>query len=393
MSSNVAFANKASSDVASTNHEPLKKSRILVVDIARGLSVIVMIMVHTLWMYGSELTQSESVIGDLLHLLGKGTAAFLVLMGFSMALSSRNTAFGLISRGVLLLAVAYALNFLKFIVPITLFQTMPESFVQAYQWQSPLNITQYVYLLLTGDILQMAAITLIIMGIFNKWLSSNSFIIVFGLLIIALSGELRGATLDINGLGYLVSLFWSDNYQVYFPVFPWMACVLFGRLFGNLFVQRQHDQGYTFKMMAITGAGLIACGVGLIAINTEYHFNNFFHLGPGGALYLIGLNGVGIWLLFHLIKIFPDNKFNQLLCWCSVRVTSLYVLQWTLVCWGMGVIGFKTLSPEQLMLMLPIMIVLTLTVHYLLEKGIQFSRQIIRNKMQADNCSDRLNAS
>jgi len=82
-----------------------------------------------------------------------------------------------------------------------------------------------------------------------------------------------------------------------------------------------------------------------------------------------------------------------LLCWCSVRVTSLYVLQWTLVCWGMGVIGFKTLSPEQLMLMLPIMIVLTLTVQYLLEKGIQFSRQIIRNKMQADNCSDRLNAS
>ena len=123
------------------------------------------------------------------------------------------------------------------------------------------------------------------------------------------------------------------------------------------------------------------------------HFNNFFHLGPGGALYLIGLNGVGIWLLFHLIKILPDNKFNQLLCWCSVRVTSLYVLQWTLVCWGMGVIGFKTLSPELLMLMLPLMIVLTLTVHYLLEKGIQFSRQVIRNKMQASSCSNRLNAS
>ena len=136
MSSNVTLTNEASD-----NHEPLKKNRIQVVDIARGLSVIVMIMVHTLWMYGSELTQSESVIGDLLHLLGKGTAAFLVLMGFSMALSSRNTAFGLIFRGVLLLLVAYALNFFKFIVPIAVFQTMPESFVQAYQWQSPLSIT------------------------------------------------------------------------------------------------------------------------------------------------------------------------------------------------------------------------------------------------------------
>lgn len=353
------------------NHQSLRKNRVEVVDVARGLSVIVMIMVHTLWMYGSQATQTEALIGDLLHLLGKGTAAFLVLMGFSMALSSKNTSFGLIVRGTVLLAIAYALNFLKFIVPIVVFKTMPESFIQAYQWQSPLNSEQYVYLLLTGDILQMAGLSLILLGVMNKFLTNNVMVVALAVFIVSFSGELRGTAFGITSLDYIASLFWSDNYQVYFPVFPWMACILFGRLFGNLFLQWQHDQRNTFKVMAITGAGLMVCGVSLMLIDMEYHFNNFFHLGPGGALYLIGINGVGIWLLYHLVNILPNNKISQLLCWCSKRVTSLYVLQWVLICWGMGLFGFQKMLQGQLSLMLTAVVLWTLLTHLLFEKMIK----------------------
>ncbi|MEI8618620.1 heparan-alpha-glucosaminide N-acetyltransferase domain-containing protein [Pseudoalteromonas sp. B193] len=66
-------------------------TRLKTIDLARGASVFIMILVHTLWMYSSTTLQSESLFGAVIHILGKGTASFLVAMGLSMALSRRQT--------------------------------------------------------------------------------------------------------------------------------------------------------------------------------------------------------------------------------------------------------------------------------------------------------------
>ena len=61
-----------------------KPARILEIDFGRGLAVFLMMIVHTLWMYGDAATQSESWLGIAIHIIGKGTAAFLVAMGISV---------------------------------------------------------------------------------------------------------------------------------------------------------------------------------------------------------------------------------------------------------------------------------------------------------------------
>ncbi|XQF94021.1 heparan-alpha-glucosaminide N-acetyltransferase domain-containing protein (plasmid) [Pseudoalteromonas espejiana] len=130
-----------------------------------------MILVHTLWMYSSTELQSESLFGAVIHILGKGTASFLVAMGLSMALSRRQTPMLLIKRGIQLLLLAYLMNAAKFWLPIDVFNTMPEAFINAYGWQSPLSAGQLQFMVLTGDILQLAGVSLLLFGALNiaRW--------------------------------------------------------------------------------------------------------------------------------------------------------------------------------------------------------------------------------
>ena len=107
--------------------------RLTAVDFVRGFSVFIMVCVHTLWMYGSSYTQGQSLLGEIIHLLGKGTAAFLIAMGISLLLSRHHSPRALAKRGVTILALGYGMNALKFVLPIAL-GVLPESFINAYGW-------------------------------------------------------------------------------------------------------------------------------------------------------------------------------------------------------------------------------------------------------------------
>lgn len=67
--------------------------RIDTVDLGRGISVVIKIMVHTLWMYDDRHTQEATPFGFVLHLLGKGTASFLIAMGIAFTFSRVMTIF------------------------------------------------------------------------------------------------------------------------------------------------------------------------------------------------------------------------------------------------------------------------------------------------------------
>ena len=43
-------------------------TRLKTIDLARGASVFIMILVHTLWMYSSTELQSESLFGAVIHI-------------------------------------------------------------------------------------------------------------------------------------------------------------------------------------------------------------------------------------------------------------------------------------------------------------------------------------
>ncbi len=77
-----------------------------------------------------------------------------------------------------------------------------------------------------------------------------------------------------------------------------------------------------------------------------------------------------LWIINRLVRNTMHNRLTRFFEYLSQRVTALYVLQWTLVCWGMGVVGYQTLNPWQTMAMMPLMVILTLTCHALLARGL-----------------------
>lgn len=329
-------------------------------DLGRGLAVFFMMLVHTLWMY-ADVTTQEGWLGSVIHFIGKGTAAFLILMGNAFIISKNQSTKAAIIRGVMILAFAYFMNFLKFVVPIEVFGTMPEGFINAYGWQSPLTTSQLTYIFLTGDILQMAGIALLLLAIIRHYIRNKWGYLAIGLLIAAVSKELSGCQPGIEGLDYIAKLFFSDHYQVYFPVFPWMSFILFGMFFGRMI----KDNGGTelmFKKMPMMASISLLVGAALCAYNFEYHFDNFFHLGFGGVVYLLGINLFLYSAIHKIIQLRIDNAFTRFLFFCSERVTSMYIIQWTVVCWGMGVIGFQTLNTWQTALMMPVVVITTVLI-------------------------------
>jgi len=335
--------------------------RVKELDFGRGIAVFLMVFVHTLWMYADIHTQSETVFGDIIHTLGKGTSAFLVLMGMSLIIAPSSLANN-IKRAFLLLFLGYLMNALKFIIPIEVFGTMPESFIQAYGWSSPLSASQYLYLLSTGDILQLAGISLLLITVIQAYSDNKYVYLALAIAITLLSQVTRGISLEMEQLTYLSRLFFSDHYQVYFPVFPWMAFILFGMFMGKIFVAMR-EQGrlpvfYRYTLM--TAITLVLLGFVISYSNFEYHIANFFHHGPGGTIYLLGITLLLFWGVHWLVQRLQPGPIFSFLTFLSKNVTSLYIIQWTLICWGMGVIGYQTLNTWQTMAMMPVMLLLSL---------------------------------
>jgi len=143
---------------------------------------------------------------------------------------------------------------------------------------------------------------------------------------------------------------------------------LFGMFLGKLVSEHKEEPHFMFNKLPLIASVALLMGGGLCAWNFQYHFGNFFHLGPGGTLYLLGVN---LWLMFLVHKVVKSNKNNivtRFFYFCSARVTSMYIIQWTLICWGMGIIGFQTLSAGQTLAMMPVVVLCTVLTQILKDK-------------------------
>lgn len=342
--------------------ETQQKKRILAIDIARGMSVIFMMMIHTMLIYGTIPTQTHTVLGEITLWLGRGTTMFLVSMGISFVLSRRQSFQKVCKRGLYILGIGYGMNFLKFLVPEFVFGGLPEAFVSAYGLQSG-TLQTGIFFLLLGDILQLAGVTLFIMGVINHFSTSKYVPLIVALVIIAISKGVSGFRVGIVGVDYICDLFFSNQFNVYFPVFPWSAFILLGMFLGRWYKELEENQTVFFKKMLVLGFAFMAIGGVLNFTNYEYHFGDYYHLGPGGSILLLGATMVFFWLINFVVNLFrEDNPVFKGLIFCSKNVTSLYVIQWVLINWGMYVIGFWEHDQITVLGLFPVVIGLSISI-------------------------------
>ena len=351
-----------------------KNNRIIQIDITRGIASFLIPMAHVLLIYGSTHTQENSWLGLSVHFFGKWAGIFLLAMGFSFTLSKNITFKSTFYRGIYLMFLGYLMNFLKFIVPL-LFGWLPNTFIEAYGWHLPLNFDKMLYLVLTGDILQFAGMSLFFMGIVHKMaIKFSKWIPVFLTVILLILIEfIRGTRINIIGVDYIFDLLWGDQWNVYFPVIPWIGFIFIGMFFGYQYSSLQIKAQSVFKQMLFTGLVLVVIGGVLCYQNYDFHMRDYFHLGIGGFIYLLGFNLISFWFSSFLVLKIKSQKLINFLVYCSKKITSMYIIQWVVICWGMVVFGYHNKTSIEI---LPLMLLFTvLTI--IIQKGIDKLKTII----------------
>ncbi|MFC5045858.1 heparan-alpha-glucosaminide N-acetyltransferase domain-containing protein [Aquimarina hainanensis] len=356
-----------------------KKNRILAIDFVRGFSVLAIIPVHCMLIYGSSEAWG-SFIGQIIRVMEKGTPIFLVVMGISFAFSSRNSFSTAIKRGLSILALAYSLNIIRFVIPLSI-GIIPDSFVLRNRLTlgDPYN---YVYFFLLGDILQLAGLSLLLMAVINK-ISKNKYVILFFvLLIVSVSKELSGYRVGHPVLDYLCDLFWGNKFNIYFPVFPWVSFILIGLFFGKWYKELNQDAVKMYTWMWRIGLLFVTAGIGLCSYNYEYHFGDYYHLGPGGFVLLIGINLLVVWTGHIIVKFCKHNKFFELLYFASRNVTVFYIIQWILIYWGIALFGVSIKNEYTILMIIVLVTLTTFSILYLKKIGMKYLKNQKKHRMQ-----------
>lgn len=344
-----------------------QNKRILTLDVIKGISVIGMIIIHTLLVYANVKSQYETAIGSFIVFLGRGTSIFLICMGITFMTSSHQSLKSALKRGILLVLAGLFMNFMKFMIPV-FFGFAPDNFIQKYEWNAPIE-QQYVYLILLGDILQLAGMSLLFVGFIREYVKNKYVILAIGLLAALVSREVSGINIDYPVINYILDLLFNNDYPayVYFPVFPWMSFIIIGMFFGKWFQELNYDSKKLFRNMLYVGLVFAVIGAPLVFFYSEYNYNGFYHMGPGGVVYFAGWTLIFLWIIYNLTAKSKENKVIKVLKYCSRNLTSMYMIQWILISWGKGIFGYRQHEIGYVAVLIVLYIILTFSVQTLVD--------------------------
>lgn len=307
------------------------RKRVIALDIMKTISIILMILIHVIIMYGSpQVLTYDFVKWWAFATEGIGAPAFIFIMGVSIVLSDKKDPIKILSRGILLFLMGYVLNVLKFYPTIEWFKVFP--YALFIETQRINNSEGLISLILIVDILQFSAIAYIICGFLHLWFGKLP---VIGVLL-SLPFFLFATSLyeqSFVSSNYFLQIIYGKNYQVYFPLFPWLGFALFGMSVGSWITVINKNQNILIIKMLLAGIIFIFLGIILIRRDIDYFFgSDYYHRGAGAlAMYCGQL--LTCFPLYHFISKRLPKWMESFFTFCGRNVTVIYVIQWILIYW------------------------------------------------------------
>lgn len=311
-----------------SNMIPSCKQRFLFMDLARGLAIFFMVMIHVL----GEMSSTEvngSIFGSVLTFLGGPPAApvFVFLMGSSLMLSRHNSARKTALRGVKLLFLAYLLNFFREYVPASValyFEIISKNDLALGGLSSTLVVI---------DILHFAGLALIILSLLRKIFHKPMHYLLAAMAVALTSPFLWGKVSGHLIFDWLLTLLWGTGGEmVAFPIFPWLSYALLGMAFAQCLLQSTDQINY-LKRTAIVGLYCLIFGTILISTNYSYHVGDYWRSGPGSLLWISGFIVIFLYFCQKITTKITDNYLSNTLYFWSSNVTVFYVIHWIFIGW------------------------------------------------------------
>jgi uncharacterized membrane protein len=297
-------------------------------DLARGIAIIVMVFQHVQLLFAADSGES-SPLGLAFILLGTAPAApvFMVSMGFLFGTSSRTGVRSGLRRGLLLFALGYLLNLLRFTLPALL---TGGPLVDQY-FGGPLPP------LFEIDILQLAGLSLIVLGVVKRYVRGPWPAVLLALAVAAVAPLLWG----VWGAPVLDPL-WGTGEWVSFPLFSWLAYPLLGLALAR-FARRAASAPRLMHAWALAGLGAAVVGGALVLAAPDaggiLAVGDYFRSGLPMQLLLAGF--VLVWLpaLWWLDGRLAWRLVPRYLTSLSRTITTVYLVQWVLIGWTALVLG------------------------------------------------------
>jgi uncharacterized membrane protein len=324
-------------------------------DIARGLAVIFMVMIHVFVVF-SVLTiyDDAPLYSSIVEFLGGLPAApvFMFILGVGIIYSRNSNSKTLIKRGIKLILTGYLLNILRFLIPAILFYNRYDIFFE---------IKPLIYeTLFVGDILQFAGLTMLFFAAIIK-LNFSRIHISFLLVIIAFTNQILPNISGTTLTAPILALFIGGNEQLsFFPFISWIFYPLSGYLFASFLIETRNKNIFYKKILQYTTPATLLYIISMIVFElpTGYETDATYYF-QNGFINIIYTIFVIQWIAFiHFISPYFNKYIVIFLNSASKYVSKIYFLHWVLI-------GIITIYIPRQSLMLNQVLVVTILIYTL----------------------------
>jgi len=337
-------------------------------DHVRGLTVIFMIICHTIIMYSAQnvLESPLGIFGEYIIGTWPGAPVFMIIMGIFFVYSSNKPLSVKIIRGLKLYILGIILNVLRYVIPYLIAEEInPDAFANIKALTVQEDYSDLWQLFYNLDILTFAGIAFMILAPIDALFKRDWHWILLGVIIVFISPYFWGYGRDW-GISYLFfQPFWGSALipgipgDTSFPVFPWLVYPIVGILIGRAY-QRGDGSAVILKNMVMSAVILAVIGTTLIVTSSTSQLGDFYRMYPGGTILCIGFDLAWIALFMLLTRLhILQGTLDKLNFW-SKNITLIYVVQWVLIGFGMIFFGYHQQdNPWSVLALIPMYFVLT----------------------------------
>jgi hypothetical protein len=174
--------------------------------------------------------------------------------------------------------------------------------------------------------------------------------ILAALAVIGVSPWVWDISTDSAIVNEVLKVLWGHkDHGAMFPLFPWLAYPLLGMAFGYK-VKHIQAGNKLFIRAGLLGLVLMLIGTALTLTNIEFHFAYYLRSGPGVTIWVVGFVLTWLWFCQWLVNKVSANPAFSLLFFWSRNVTTIYVMQWLIIGWGLMAVGVQQMSFGQTLL-------------------------------------------
>ena len=311
------------------SNEKINTGRQVELDIAKALSIIFMIFLHTV-MVVSGFNNSISPAYDFIigNVLGMPCAApvFMFCMGIGIVYSRHSQWDLMIKRGVKLYLLGILVNVFEFFLPGFVCGTL------LGRWD--IFPMAGGLLLFCADILAFAGLSFILMGILKKFNISNKWMIIIAVVMSVIGTLLRGTDFGIPVLNLFFAHFiGSAGGFSAFPLFDWFIFPIAGLIWGQYFIRAKDKRQFfrfwpIFIIVAFVYFYVTSQVMGEGIFSNDVHW--YYFMTTFDAVFCIIYAHGNIGLCYYLSKYLPD-KIKKGFSILSSNINYIYIVQWCFI--------------------------------------------------------------